>query len=374
MRRTLATCARAVKHGLAIAAGASGALDALRAARRLTGPHVHVYGYHRVLPDPASISGATIGPLCVSTRSFAAHLDHLARRYEVWPLDRALELLAGEGAAPARDVAVITFDDGYHDVLDHAAPLLAARGLPATVFVTTGSVGTGRPLPHDRIFALVRRAREARVRILEAVAPDRLTWPLARADFALQAHDAVAAADALLGALPMDDLDLVAAALAARIGEPEPAEMARLLTWDDLGRLAELRITAGAHGVTHTHLPNEDDAHLAEELAASRATIAERLGAAPSVFSYPAGRYDERTVEAARAAGYRAAVTTEDRRNHAGADPFRIGRKIMCEEHGVGVGGRPVAALAAAQLDGLFSSLGLSRAVPGDRGLGTPWQ
>jgi peptidoglycan/xylan/chitin deacetylase (PgdA/CDA1 family) len=258
-------------------------------------------------------------------------------------------------------------------VLEHAAPLLAARRMPATVYVTTEPLATRRALPHDRVFALVLRARAARVRLLGSAVPDRLTWPLARADVALQAGDAMGAADALLGALPIADLELVASALAARVGEPGDGELAPLLDWDGVARLHELGVAIGAHGASHTHLPLEDDERLMEELAAPRAEIARRLGVPPSTISYPAGRYDGRVIDAARAAGYRGAVTTEDRRNRPGADPFRLGRKVMCEQHGVGAFGLPAPELCAAQLDGLFTTLGLARAVPGDRGLDAPW-
>jgi len=374
LKRHFAGAARAVKHGLAVLVAGSGGLHLLRSGQRVRGPRVHVFGYHRVVPDAARYAGRTIGPLCVSTATFAAHLDHLMRRYHVWSFDDALDLLTGQRKAPDRDVAVLTFDDGYADVLEHAAPLLTARRLPATVYITTGPIVGRSPLPHDRIYALVLRARAARVRLLGSPVPDRLTWPLARADFALQDGDAMGAADALLGALPMTDLALCADALAARVGEPGPDELAQLLDWDGVVRLHEMGIDIGAHGASHTHLPLEDDERLIEELAAPRADIARRLGAPPTTLSYPAGRYDQRVVEAARAAGYRAAVTTEDRRNRVGADPYRVGRKVMCEDHGLGLGGRAVGALTAAQLDGLFSTLGLARAVPGDRGLDTPWR
>lgn len=47
------------------------------------------------------------------------------------------ELLADE--APAR--VALTFDDGYRSVWEHAGPVLAEAGAPATLFLTTGYVG-----------------------------------------------------------------------------------------------------------------------------------------------------------------------------------------------------------------------------------------
>jgi peptidoglycan/xylan/chitin deacetylase (PgdA/CDA1 family) len=367
------TLSRAVKHGLAAAYERSGASTLLRRAARVRGPRVHLFGYHRVVPDASIYEGLTIGPLCVSVPAFEAHLDHLTARYEVLALDDALDVLNGARRAPERDACVITFDDGYTDVLAHAAPILAARDLPATVYVSTGPLADGRPLPHDHLYALVLRVRARRLRLLGSAVPDRLVFPLARADAALAAGDPVAAADALLFALPIGDLRLVIAALEARVGQPGPEEVGALLDWSGIAALVDHGFTVGAHGVTHTHLPLEDDETLHEELVEPRAEIARRIGTPPSTFSYPCGRYDARVIEAVRAAGYRGAITTEDRRNRVGTDPFRVGRKVMHEHHGIGAFGRLAPTLAAAQLDGLFTTLGLARAVPGDQGLDTPW-
>ncbi|MEY2740611.1 MAG: hypothetical protein RL283_713 [Actinomycetota bacterium] len=67
---------------------------------------------------------------------FAAHAEWLAARVaDGWAARRAEDEVAA-GLA-------ITFDDGYADALEIAAPLLAARRLPFTVFVTRGHVESG---------------------------------------------------------------------------------------------------------------------------------------------------------------------------------------------------------------------------------------
>jgi peptidoglycan/xylan/chitin deacetylase (PgdA/CDA1 family) len=78
---------------------------------------------------------------CVTPAAFRAQMTYLrAQGYRVVPLAELRAALAvGEPIAP-RTVA-ITFDDGYADNHEHALPVLAELGLPATVFITVGAVG-----------------------------------------------------------------------------------------------------------------------------------------------------------------------------------------------------------------------------------------
>jgi peptidoglycan/xylan/chitin deacetylase (PgdA/CDA1 family) len=45
-------------------------------------------------------------------------------------------------------MAVITFDDGFSGVLEHALPVLRRFGLPATVFLVAETLTDGAPAPH----------------------------------------------------------------------------------------------------------------------------------------------------------------------------------------------------------------------------------
>jgi peptidoglycan/xylan/chitin deacetylase (PgdA/CDA1 family) len=78
----------------------------------------------------------------------------------------------------------------------------------------------------------------------------------------------------------------------------------RLLDADGVRSLHAAGMELGSHGMTHTDLRTLDDAHLNEELTASRASI-ERVARVPCrTLAYPFGLYDRRVARAAGAAGY----------------------------------------------------------------------
>ena len=103
---------------------------------------VPVFLYHSVADD----APPWLAPFTVSPRTFAEHLDMIADSgLEVIPLRQLVAALRGGPPPPPRS-AVLTFDDGYADFASTVAPLLAARGLPATLYVTTGALrGAERP-------------------------------------------------------------------------------------------------------------------------------------------------------------------------------------------------------------------------------------
>lgn len=93
--------------------------------------------YHSVSDDPPD----RIRRFAVSPATFARHLDLLAERgCSALTVSGLCDAIDG-GCLPARPVAV-TFDDGWADVHGDALPVLAERAMAATIYLTTGAVGT----------------------------------------------------------------------------------------------------------------------------------------------------------------------------------------------------------------------------------------
>jgi peptidoglycan/xylan/chitin deacetylase (PgdA/CDA1 family) len=97
--------------------------------------------YHTISDDPPP----WIAHLAVTPRDFRAQLDAVVASGRT-PVTAAQVVAARRGGVPLPpDAVAITFDDGFRDFATIAQPALAARGLPAALFVTTGAVS-----PNDR--------------------------------------------------------------------------------------------------------------------------------------------------------------------------------------------------------------------------------
>ena len=98
--------------------------------------------YHKVNDLPEN-------PLSVPVGAFDEQLAQLRELgYTVVSLDDVLDHYR-DGTPLPPSAVLITFDDGYRDNLEHAAPVLQKHGYPAVIFVPIGYLDGGRPLPHE---------------------------------------------------------------------------------------------------------------------------------------------------------------------------------------------------------------------------------
>lgn len=103
-------------------------------ARRWGTPTVLMYHYFGDAPGPDPEK------LFASERDFAAQLDYLQRNgWHALTLDEYLAALDGQ-PTPRRSF-LLTIDDGHESVTRIAAPILAAAGVPAVLFVCPALIG-----------------------------------------------------------------------------------------------------------------------------------------------------------------------------------------------------------------------------------------
>ncbi len=268
-----------------------------RLVTAMRGPQGLVLAYHRVAYTARDPFG-----LCVRPDHFAEHLDVLPGLADVVPLTD----VRGSGRRGRRRVS-ITFDDGYADNVEVAAPMLAERGIAATFFLATGGLDPDSEFWWDRLEHMVLDASEAapptELRIdgeavsIDTRGPDSKMATLVALNRRLRTMTPTGIGSAL-------------AELGTLIGDWSGAcEHHRRLSPTQARVLLEAG-EIGAHTRSHPLLPSLDDESARDEIAGSRDDAASIAGAPVRHFAYPfgmAGAFDRRTARLVREAGFDAA-------------------------------------------------------------------
>ncbi|MEM7517382.1 MAG: polysaccharide deacetylase family protein, partial [Planctomycetota bacterium] len=132
---------------------AVGALGVRALMERSLSDSLTVLMYHRVLPDEECV-GLPLESLAMPLSAFACQVMDLKTYYDTGPLGEQWSALqAGEKAERPR--VAITFDDGYLDNAQYAAPLLEGAGLRATFFAATDFVGRSKTMWYDEVCLLL---------------------------------------------------------------------------------------------------------------------------------------------------------------------------------------------------------------------------
>jgi peptidoglycan/xylan/chitin deacetylase (PgdA/CDA1 family) len=262
--------------------------------------------FHRILPpDDPRWPGAD-PEWTMSTKLFEQCLDFFKRHYSVIGLDTLLNARA-RFRFPPRPL-LITFDDGWADNAEFAFPALKRAGLPAVLFVAGEAIGRREAFWQERIIAAWRTRRLAITEICKTAAVLGRALPIPpensdsdaclRAIIAALENWEVAPRNMLLQALP-------------NIEESEEIRP-HMLSAQQLRELAAGDVAIGLHGHSHRPLTDLD---IVAELSVARDRLSGYLGSEAIGFldtlSFPHGRYDRVTVDAARNCGIRVMFTSD---------------------------------------------------------------
>jgi peptidoglycan/xylan/chitin deacetylase (PgdA/CDA1 family) len=232
-------------------------------------------------------------------------MQFIARNYKVVSLPGMLDHLAGDST---ETVVAITFDDGYQDNFEHAFPILRQLGIPATIFLATGSMDSREPLWFERL-ALAFKTTTLEFADLELDIPRRVK--LRTPDERLASFGEVFA---VLRNMPNAERLCRYTEIVARLHPPRLDDRhGKMLTWDQVRKMRQNGIDFGGHTVTHPFLSRMSREEVSWEVSECKRRIEEELQSPARFFAYPSGREEDFgrwNTDAIREAGYDAALTT----------------------------------------------------------------
>ncbi len=317
------------------------ALESLRAsgvialARRAHRRQLLVLTYHGVIPL-AENQPLHLYRNVIEDSTFRRQMEFLRSGFECMSLGEAQRHLR-LGLPLPDHAAAVTFDDGFANNLEFAAPILRSLGIPATIFLTTGHIGKGvQPLWTERIVLAITKTREAGITL--PIGNHRRSWtwddPAQRVRVATEILDSAKGLQGHARAELLAELD-------SALGDQTPtdgthARRYRFLDWEEIRSVDPEWIEWGSHTVHHETLRTLDDRSLHREVAESKASIEAETGMPCRLFSYPNGSADDfgpRDQEALRRTGYECASTQISGFNGARQDLFALRRMNISRRH-----------------------------------------
>src|SRR5258708_10455075 len=88
----------------------------------------------------------------------------------------------------------------------------------------------------------------------------------------------------------------------------------------------------GCHSMTHPYLSDLPEPELTRELVDAKLQIDAIVRHLIEHFSCPGGRYDRRTLQMARLAGFATVANSQFRENSSGTNPYELGRVAMLRD------------------------------------------
>jgi peptidoglycan/xylan/chitin deacetylase (PgdA/CDA1 family) len=227
-----------------------------------------------------------------SPETLGSHLALLGRTYNLIPLRQFVDArrLRRIGTLPSKSL-VVSLDDGHAGNFG-LKPLFENTGVPVTIFLCSGIVGTGRRF----WFKHTAKEVESLKRLPDGERLNRLR----------------------------------------ELGFDELREFSNLdaLSRDQIHALAPV-VDFQSHSVSHPVLPNCSDEKSELEVTGSKQELERDYGLEIYALSYPNGDYSEREIVLAKRAGYQCALTADAGFNSNDTDPFRLRRICIDDTDGV---------------------------------------
>lgn len=256
----------------------------------------------------------------LQANQFDQQLRFLSANFDVVSLRDGINYVQTGRIAPNPYLA-LTIDDGFLDNYTIAWPILKRYGLPATIFLATDFLDSGRkPWPTELVDILERTRRRD------------MSFPIsARIVTHAERSTAVRTIMGLWCGLEPAERFASLKELRSHLEVGHGVKYAGL-QWNQVREMSQQGIDFGSHTAYHSILPFVSAKVVEEELRQSKRRIAAELGTSCDFFAYPDGKHDERTRQAVEAAGYTAAVT-QDRGSNTSATRLSCLRRIEVPPH-----------------------------------------
>lgn len=283
--------------------------------------------YHGVIEDRYADGVHNSSGKHVLASDFEDQMNYVRTHHPVVTMHDVAAAHSGDATIGHGSVAV-TFDDGYLNNLESAWPILRRLSIPATIYLTTGYIGTRKLMWSDALEERMISAEGARLEF--DILGEKSSLPIQDADAKIESFGKLKKICKELGWQERQELlDRLQVDTEMRQDSPFCA----WLSWEDIEAWNESELIAfGAHTVDHLSLGKASSDVMRRQIDASLEDVSHATKSPCRLFAYPEGQegdFNKEVIEHLRTRGLTHAPTAIAGVNTVeGTPPFEL-RRIM---------------------------------------------
>lgn len=249
--------------------------------------------YHRIVDKDSKYlkKGAAVHhPI----KDFKKEIRFFKRNFQLLSMDEVVNhIKLGKGFR--RPSVAITFDDGYLDNYALAYPVLKKHGVPATIYLTTGLVGTSDGIWTEQIGIAFLETRKDYFNFPSLFGDEAI--PIKTKEEKKQANTRVSET---LKLRPDEERRKLMRELLEKleVGEKFGHDGERMmLNWDEVQKMRKDGMTIGSHSHTHPILSQMPIQRAKDEILNSKRVVEKNVDIRVKHFSFPNGREEDFSEE-----------------------------------------------------------------------------
>ena len=252
------------------------------------------YLFHRVAPSNEQWS------IPMNLKKFEKCIKYISSNFVVKTIEEvASDLMAHK----ENKIASISFDDGFKDNIQYAAPILDKYKIKASFYVTTDCIDYNTPTwTHLYFHSFIETSKNVLILNSESLNFNNkkivLNSSKEKIDFAHHLF-------IQLKNIPFEEINDVMSQIKLQFNDITPLEN-YMMNWNDIRGLSNYGHQIGSHTKSHPFLASiKDKVRLENELKFSMDRIISECNIVPKTISYPVGNYNDDVKNTAKNIGYK---------------------------------------------------------------------
>ena len=294
-----------------------------------------VLTFHRV--TNGKLAGQGLPTISITMKNFESLIQFIKKHFKVISLHEFLTCVQEDSKLPP-NCLILSFDDAYKELLPNALPVLKKHQLPAILFVPTAAVDEESTFWWDAVYSFLKNAQQTDFN--QKVSSDRIIQPYLKR-FEKVIAQVPEERDRSIFAL-IESLQSANAEIRERVLDYFQTfyqnsllndTLPGVLKWSELKKISDSVFEIGSHTVNHQFLTSVSEKHVKKELKHSKDVLENHLNKEVSCFSYPGGKYNEKTAQLVGEAGYACAFTSDEGLNSPNGNLYKLKRINISDDN-----------------------------------------